>query len=289
MSALPVELYPVELYRLIAEHTDSKADIFLLMQTSWAFYHDLEGIYYKEFSLKKKHLGILDEVIQVFDRNPQRFSFVTTLKLLLHEQITGPRLLELSLFISRFSSLHYLDLQTGRSDLHALLHGCNFQLRRFDYGGEGHNYLQPFLASQSRIRHLSVQFYRSKEALPPTILPLLHILDGPANLARAFMPKRSIERLYWSTSSTAYLYENGPFPAIKVLKFATTVRSIGTIGLDTITPNLRYLEWELHRLDFQVCSQFSTEALLNITVEQTALIPTEVSPHTYHHRLQHPM
>lgn len=247
---------PVELYRSIAEYLGSRNDVYCLMKTNRAFYEELEGIYYQELILRNSDLPNIEYILERLTTRPRRACFVLTSEILLTGDIGIAKWATVSLILRQLTNLRHLVLKPSLCDLRSLLDGCSFQLESFDFGGEAKLYLPIFLASQPKIRHLLVQYYRTTDPLPPTTLPHLRILDGPANVGISLLPNRSVERLHWTSSSVSYL-RTGAFPSIRVLSLRH--RSPFGIGFDLAFPNLQYLQCESYWSD--VCCLLSISQL----------------------------
>ena len=233
---------PLELYRPIAEHLDSRDDVHRWMRANWFCYRELENIFYRKLDLNHPNLDTIERVLSGFETSPRRASYVLNLTLRSNTLYPSPKLTAISTLLLQLTNLRHLELECSSTDLGGLLDDCSFQLQRFEFNGDDDLYLPRFLASQPRIQHLSIRYYRSTTELPSTTLPHLRILDGPTNVAMALMPTRSVERLFWRSSGTAYLDKAGPFPAVKVLKLAH--HSLHGMGLENSLPSLRFLECE---------------------------------------------
>jgi hypothetical protein len=157
-----------------------------------------------------------------------------------------------------------------------IVRGCTFQLDLLQwYNASDLNEEEPefleFLASQPRLRSLSIRLKNISTPIPPSICPTLEILHGDQVAMKAFLPERRIASL----ALTWMPNPNEPFDncnfailsqSLKELKFLSWGGFCDRPSLNILCPHLQSLEvLELVGLhDITVCVKSSLACVLSL-------------------------
>jgi len=133
-----------------------------------------------------------------------------------------------------------------------ILRGCSFQLdvlqwyNTSDLKEEELEFLE-FLASQPRLRSLSIRLKNTSTPIPPSTCPILEILHGDQGAMKAFLPERRITSLALTWMSNP----NEPFDNFNFASLSQSLKEVkvlswggfsGRPSLDLLCPHLQSLE-----------------------------------------------
>lgn len=241
-------ILPIELYRPIVSSVDDRHTLYLLLFTCKALSVEAERSLY--CAVKGRCDSTSFRFLGTVIRSPRLASKVISYEFPSATNLGSAGLKLLHLGLRALVGLRSLRIEGDRlCDVYPILHRCTFLLESFDCwhhyadGGE----MIPFLATQPNLLYLRIKWDAADQPPPPSICPKLVILNGNRGAIVAFLPGRSIERLFWNAATVGE--SNEPLsPQVCDALADLKILTLAGATLKSCPPFISFFEY-LHNLE----------------------------------------